>query len=116
MRRLPPLVVGSQTWTLPFSDRSAASLVEELLRTPATAGPVRSTDCLALDPPLMLWAASRAWSLDGLQPRSLKRLVDWLRNRAARVLLWPETAEKSYHSSGHGRACGGDSPRRLRTT
>ncbi len=96
MRTLPPLVVGAQTWTLPFSDRSAASLVEELLRTTVTAGPVRSTDCLSLDPPLVLWAASRAWCLDGLQPRSPKRLVDWLRNRADRILLWPETAEKSY--------------------
>ncbi len=95
MRTLPPLVAGSLTWTLPFSDRSAACLVEQLLATSAVA-PVRCADNLTLDPPLMLWAASRAWYLDGLQPRSLKRLAQWLHSRADRVLIWPEMAERDF--------------------
>lgn len=88
MRTLPALVVGPHRWSLPFSDRSAVALVEELLDAAKPVGNCAPTDCLALDPPLMLWSACRAWHEEGLQPRSLDRLLHWLLDHAATALQW----------------------------
>ncbi len=90
MRTLPALVVGPQTWSLLFSDRSAVALVEELLAAASPVGSRAPTDCLALDPPLMLWSACRAWHEEGFQPRSLDRLLRWLLDHATQVLQWGE--------------------------
>ncbi len=99
MRTLPALVVGTQTWALPFSDRSAAALVDELLGTSSPVGARLSADRLALDPPLMLWTACCAWQVEGLQPRSLERLLRWLLDHAVQVLQWSEAAGISYDAS-----------------
>ncbi len=93
MRTLPTLVVDTQTWTLPFSDRSAVALVEELLDVPSPVGAPRSVDCLALDSSLMLWTACRAWQAEGLRPRSLQRLARWLVDHAVEALQWSDAAE-----------------------
>ena len=95
MRTLPALVGGPHRWSLPFSDRSAVALVEELLDAAKPVGNRAPTSCLTLDPPLMLWAACRAWHEEGLQPRSLDRLLHWLLDHAATVLQWPNDAPAS---------------------
>ncbi len=99
MRTLPALVVGNQTWTLPFSDRSAVALVEELLGASSLVGARRSADRLALDPPLILWTACCAWQAEGLRPRSLDRLLRWLLDHAAHVLQWSTGSGTDYDGS-----------------
>ncbi|NLS92829.1 MAG: HAMP domain-containing histidine kinase [Planctomycetaceae bacterium] len=89
MRNLPALVDGPLSWTLPFSDRSAVLLVQELLGTSSPGGSVGS-DSLALDPPLLVWTACRAWQEEGLRPRSIDRLLAWFRAHAPQLLLWPQ--------------------------
>ena len=93
MRTLPPLPAGSQTWTLPFSDRSAVALFEELLGTPASLASRRPAHCLALDPTLLLWSATCAWKRDQLRPRSLDRLLQWLFDHAIEVLHWRDATD-----------------------
>ena len=99
MRALPPLVVADQSWTLPFADRSAVALVEELLGTANSIGSRRPTDHLLLDPPLILWTACRAWQRDALQPRSLDRLLQWLLRHATTVLQWDDAVTASEAST-----------------
>jgi signal transduction histidine kinase len=92
MRTLPALVVGPHRWSLPFSDRSTVALVEDLFHAARTVGNRAPTGCLALDPPLMLWSACRAWHEEGLQPRSLDRLLRWLLEHAPTILQWSDDA------------------------
>ncbi len=93
MRTLPPLVAGSQTWALPLADRSAVFLVETLLDAPSLTAARLSASCLTQDPPLLLWAVVHAWQRDGLQPRSLDRLVGWFLDHAVRLLHWPDNSQ-----------------------
>lgn len=106
MRGLPALAVGTQRWALPFSDRSAATLVIELLEATAPSGSQRSTDCLGLDSPLMVWAACLAWRAEAFQPRTLDRLLRWLLDHAVDFLQWgkdlPSLAPYAYSGPSEG--------------
>ena len=93
MRTLPALVAGSQTWTLPLADRSAVFLVETLLDAPSRFPARLSASCLAQNPPLLLWAVVHAWQRDGVQPRSVDRLVGWFLDHAVRLLQWPDNSQ-----------------------
>ena len=89
MRLLPLLAAGGNAISLPMSDASADSLVR--LVVAGRAGDVASHWSLPIqgDPPLVLWAACKAWQLDRLRPSSIGGLATWLCERALDVLQWP---------------------------
>lgn len=98
MRRLPALVAGSQSWGLPLADRSAATLVEALLLAPSASGPDRWVDPLILDPPLVLWAACRAWQTAGFRPAGARQLAEWLLENAASAIRWDEREMRRFQA------------------
>lgn len=85
MRCLPPLVVGSRQWVLPFSDASAAAIAEWLLGggVADAVGPLESL--LRNDPPLLLWTTSQAAPCS-----SVAAAARWLAANVWQVLRWPD--------------------------
>lgn len=82
MNYFPPLAAGSWQWLIPLAERSAAALEELWLAGRTMGAQRRLTECLAADPPLVMWAVcARAGSLDGALDGSLSSLSDvaqWL--------------------------------------
>ena len=104
MRRLPTIVAGSVRLLLPMADRSADALIDTFLTigdSSHASSVEKLATALALDPPLLLWAAHRAAAdLTGGDltggDLTVANLAAWLVENGPAVLDWGESPEQSF--------------------
>jgi signal transduction histidine kinase len=88
MRYLPAIASGTSRWVFPMADRSAEMLAELVLSDDRAQRAAELADLLRGDPPLALWAFTRAIPTTAASLRCVLDLARWLADHALESLQW----------------------------
>jgi signal transduction histidine kinase len=102
MHFLPILTSGDSPWRLPFSECTAAELVEVLLGEDPVQQEVQAGQLLEEDPALLLWSICRAAERDGSQLKTVSDAAVWLIGRGPLELGRSDCDVPALGSAGDG--------------